>query len=676
MSSPPEVDPQAIPAPAGVIGTPSGPMPYLATAETKDYPRLVFSAPRFETIAIADIIQPSVTEAVQAVLPSLVPPYVTAAANDAVNALAVRRVGDTMTGGLNLSPTIPTAPTMAATKQYVDTMVATSVPEVPPVPIGASWLRQTGQWTQAGTGGTVTSIATTGGITGGPITTSGTLQLANMAGNTLKGNNTGSTAAPTDLTIAQTMTMLGAAPLNSPAFSGTPQLPTGTAAVTQPGGTNNTSVATTAFVTAATAAQLVSPAFTGNPTAPTPAPGDNDTSIATTAFVATSFAPLASPVFTGTPSLPTGTVGVTQTAGDNDTSIATTQFVTTAVANGIAAYLPLTGGVLASPGNLTVRGGILGGAAGTMPAAGAMLLNANTVAPPAATGVAAPSEWIVGANNTNPNVYLDGFGTTATNGAPIIELRRARGTAAAPTAVQNGDYLAVLQMQAANGAGTYGANANFAINILATENWTGSANGTSCQLLTTVNGTTSAIGSLILAGNQASFSGSIAFGLSSGTGGLLQATAINNIYTIPGNTGQHQWNNTSGNLGTLDSSGNLVIQGSVGQKVSGTTWANPSARDLKENIQPYSQGLQAILALNPCTWDFAADSGIDARGPHIGLVHDETAHMPEMHRTLTLGGGDDAREVDGLDCSAVTWALVNAVKTLNERLTVVEGRAP
>lgn len=32
-------------------------------------------------------------------------------------------------------------------------------------------------------------------------------------------------------------------------------------------------------------APIASPAFTGNPTAPTPAPGDNDTSIATSAFV-------------------------------------------------------------------------------------------------------------------------------------------------------------------------------------------------------------------------------------------------------------------------------------------------------------------------------------------------------------------------------------------------------
>jgi hypothetical protein len=86
------------------------------------------------------------------------------------------------------------------------------------------------------------------------------------------------------------------------------------------------------------AAPLDSPALTGNPTAPTPTAGDNDTSVATTAFVTTAVAgkadtsaltakaDLASPTFTGDPHAPT------PTAGDNDTSIATTAFVAAAIA--------------------------------------------------------------------------------------------------------------------------------------------------------------------------------------------------------------------------------------------------------------------------------------------------------------------------------------------------------
>jgi len=112
-----------------------------------------------------------------------------------------------------------------------------------------------------------------------------------------------------------------------------------------------------------TKAPLASPVFTGNPTAPTPTAGDNDTSIATTAFVTAADAalqtsiktyvdnqdalkadityvnaqdalkaPIASPTFTGDPKAPT------PSAGDNDTTIATTAFVANAVASGVVAY--------------------------------------------------------------------------------------------------------------------------------------------------------------------------------------------------------------------------------------------------------------------------------------------------------------------------------------------------
>lgn len=76
------------------------------------------------------------------------------------------------------------------------------------------------------------------------------------------------------------------APLQSPAFTGTPSAPTAGL------GTNTTQIATTAFVMAAVAegvgpgaAPLASPAFTGTPTAPTAPGGTNTTQIASTAFV-------------------------------------------------------------------------------------------------------------------------------------------------------------------------------------------------------------------------------------------------------------------------------------------------------------------------------------------------------------------------------------------------------
>jgi hypothetical protein len=81
------------------------------------------------------------------------------------------------------------------------------------------------------------------------------------------------------------------------------------------------------------AAPLDSPHFTGNPTSPTPAPGDSDTSIATTQFVTAGFAPLVSPFFGGTPAAPN------PLAGDNDNSLATTAWVQAEVAR----FLPYPG---------------------------------------------------------------------------------------------------------------------------------------------------------------------------------------------------------------------------------------------------------------------------------------------------------------------------------------------
>ncbi len=76
-------------------------------------------------------------------------------------------------------------------------------------------------------------------------------------------------------------------------------------------------------------APKASPVLTGKPTAPTPAQSSNDTQLATTAFVQAGLAtkaPLASPALTGTPTAPTAAQTV------NNTQIATTAFVKAAIA--------------------------------------------------------------------------------------------------------------------------------------------------------------------------------------------------------------------------------------------------------------------------------------------------------------------------------------------------------
>lgn len=540
--------------------------------------------------------------------------------------------GVTMTGSLTLAHD-PGLPAEAATKAYVDANKGTGPTgpagpqgiQGPPGAAGATGAQGPAGATgaqgppgpQGPTGpagaGTVRSITAGPGLTGGVITDAGTVAL-NIPVTIANGGTNATTAAAA-------LTNLGAAPIASPTFTGTVTIPSG--------------------ASIAGYALLASPVFTGDPQAPTPATADNDTSISTTAFVKAQ-------------------------------GYATTTYVDTAD----ALKLPLVGGTLSGPGNLTARGGVLVGAAGSVPSAGALTLNANTGAPAIA---GSGNLYVIGANSQNVGMVMDAF-----VGTPFVQGRKANGTAAAPTAAANGNGLMLLQGQGHNGT-TFATGAS--ILAYASEAWTASANGTAINFTTIPNGSTAGVNSLVLAGNSATFSGNVTLTGSylylAGTSGAINTAGGNFIYGDGGNVlvkvagaGGFLVQNAAGsaNIATVDQSGNLTILGATATKASGTTWANPSARELKENIQDYSQGLEAILALRPRSYSFAKDSGLDAPGEHIGLVHDETAHMPEMHRTMTIGSGDKAREVDGLDCSAVTWALVNAIKELKAELDALKAK--
>ena len=99
------------------------------------------------------------------------------------------------------------------------------------------------------TGGSGVSNITTGyGLSGGPITTTGTI-LADTSVSGLSGkyiriaDSAAAYTTPTQLNLK--------ANINSQTFTGTPTLPTGTIAVTQSANNNSTAIATTAYVDAA-----------------------------------------------------------------------------------------------------------------------------------------------------------------------------------------------------------------------------------------------------------------------------------------------------------------------------------------------------------------------------------------------------------------------------------------
>ncbi|HKE87309.1 MAG TPA: tail fiber domain-containing protein [Vicinamibacterales bacterium] len=112
--------------------------------------------------------------------------------------------------------------------------------------------------------------------------------------------------------------------------------------------------------------------------------------------------------------------------------------------------------------------------------------------------------------------------------------------------------------------------------------------------------------------------------------------------------------------------GNLTISGSVGQKASGTTWANPSDPRLKNDISAYVAGLEEILALEPITYRLKAQpDGPVCYGFDAAQVRDV---FPECVTTTRMkldpADEEDTDDVLVFDMHPILVALVNAVKEL------------
>jgi len=116
---------------------------------------------------------------------------------------------------------------------------------------------------------------------------------------------------------------------------------------------------------------------------------------------------------------------------------------------------------------------------------GVAIKNAVTISQNAAALTNSNGLYVVAANTQPGSVMVDGFGS---GGFTQFLGRAARGTAAARTAVQTGDWLTLIRGQGAVDATNYSEACR--LTFLARENWTPTATGGYMQLLTVAPGTT------------------------------------------------------------------------------------------------------------------------------------------------------------------------------------------
>ena len=129
-------------------------------------------------------------------------------------------------------------------------------------------------------------------------------------------------------------------------------------------------------------------------------------------------------------------------------------------------------------------GNLLIGTSGVAPTTAALAINKNAAAP-LAPQLAANLLQITNADGTGTNIELNAFGTGAVGS---LHVRAARGTKAAPTAIQSGDTLTSWS------AAGYGTSAwddfTGVLQLTALENFTNTANGSAWDFYTNATGAT------------------------------------------------------------------------------------------------------------------------------------------------------------------------------------------
>jgi hypothetical protein len=138
---------------------------------------------------------------------------------------------------------------------------------------------------------------------------------------------------------------------------------------------------------------------------------------------------------------------------------------------------------------------------------------------------------------------------------------------------------------------------------------------------------------------------------------------------------------TSGNVGvgTATPAYQLQLSTDSAAKPSTNTWTIASDARIKTETGEYTKGLAAVLSLRPITYRYNGKAGmVDDGTEKISIIAQEAmSAFPECVGSYTTKLNEDDEEeteVYNWNGHALTFALVNSIKELTERLSQIEDR--
>jgi hypothetical protein len=177
--------------------------------------------------------------------------------------------------------------------------------------------------------------------------------------------------------------------------------------------------------------------------------------------------------------------------------------------------------------------------------------------------------------------------------------------------------------------------------------------------------------------NRLHITGGTGASLSSSSGYITTGFISSTNMVIDNNELQVRLNGAASDLYLQNNGGNIAV-GNTGVpayqlelstnsagKPGSSSWSIASDSRLKQNINPYTQGLQQLLQINPVTYQYNEKSGFDTKPEYVGIIAQDLQKIaPYMVSTVKR---KDA-EYLSVDNGAMTYMLINAVKELKEQV--------
>jgi len=154
------------------------------------------------------------------------------------------------------------------------------------------------------------------------------------------------------------------------------------------------------------------------------------------------------------------------------------------------------------------------------------------------------------------------------------------------------------------------------------------------------------------------------------SGGTGRMRFVNSDYGIQSNGTSVQMGGLSGTYIQV-SSGNFTVNTDNVYKPNSGSWLGYSDARLKENITPYTKGVEDIKALSPVTFTFNDDTPLGQQTNHkvfTGLIAQE---VEQTAFASIVSEGPQGYKT--LDVSEVTYALINSVKQLSAEIETLKA---